>query len=52
MIPRWKLAASLVIALAALPCGAMGAGLLTMEEAEKLSQETGRPILAMAGTKT
>jgi hypothetical protein len=52
MRPRWKLSAPLVVALVA-ACGwATGADLLTMEQAEKLSQATGRPILAMAGSKT
>ena len=31
---------------------ASAAGLLTIEEAKQLSQATGRPILAMAGSKT
>jgi hypothetical protein len=31
---------------------ALGAEMLTMEQAEKLSKATGRPILAMAGSKT
>ena len=52
MRPRWKLTAPLVVALVA-TCGwAGGAQMLTMEEAESLSKATGRPILAMAGSKT
>lgn len=52
MRPRWEMTAPLVVALVA-TCGwARGADLLTMEQAEKLSKATGRPILAMAGSKT
>lgn len=52
MRPRWNLTAPLVVALVA-TCGwVAGADLLTMEQAEKLSKATGRPILAMAGSKT
>ena len=52
MRPRWNLTAPLVVALVA-TCGwETGAELLTMEQAEKLSKATGRPILAMAGSKT
>ena len=52
MRPRWHLTAPLVVALAASCNWAMGAELLTIEQAEKLSKATGRPILAMAGSKT
>jgi hypothetical protein len=31
---------------------ASAAGVLSIEQAQQLSQATGRPILAMAGTKT
>lgn len=52
MSPRWTLTTPLVVALAA-TCGlAKAADLLTMEQAEQLSKATGRPILAMAGSKT
>lgn len=46
---RWHLA-SLVVALAAAP--AFAAELLSIEQAEARSKETGRPILAIAGSKT
>jgi hypothetical protein len=49
MKPRWQLTMLLVVA--ACDWG-MGAEMLTMEQAEKLSKATGRPILAMAGSKT
>jgi hypothetical protein len=49
MRPRWQLTMLLMIAA----CDwALGAEMLTMEKAEKLSKATGRPILAMAGSKT
>ena len=49
MKPRWQLTMLLVVAA----CDwAVGAEMLTMEQAEKLSKATGRPILAMAGSKT
>ena len=49
MRPRWQL--PLLLIVAAGNC-AMGAEMLTMEQAENLSKATGRPILAMAGSKT
>ena len=49
MRPRWQLTKLLMVA--ACDWG-MGAEMLTMEQAEKLSKATGRPILAMAGSKT
>ena len=52
MIPRWQVAAPLMIALAMISRVAMAAELLTIEQAEALSKATGRPILAMAGSKT
>jgi hypothetical protein len=52
MRPHRTLTASLVVALVA-TCGlAKAADLLTVEQAEQLSKATGRPILAMAGSKT
>ena len=49
MRPRWQLTMLLMVAA----CDwVMGAEMLTMEQAEKLSKATGRPILAMAGSKT
>ena len=49
MRPRWQLTMLLMVAA----CDwAMGAEMLTMEQAEKHSKATGRPILAMAGSKT
>ena len=52
MMPCWQLRAPLLMVLMALPCGAIATDLLTMEQAESLSKATGRPILAMAGSKT
>ena len=52
MITRWHWTAPLIVALAAIPWGATAADLLTIEQAEALSKATGRPILAMAGSKT
>lgn len=52
MIPRWRLTAPLLLALVAGPGIARAAELLTIEQAEALSKATGRPILAMAGSKT
>ena len=52
MSPAWKMSVPLIIALSAIPSGVRGADLLTMEQAESLSKATGRPILAMAGSKT
>ena len=49
MRPRWQLTMLLMVAAGD---WAMGAEMLTMEQAEKLSKATGRPILAMAGSKT
>jgi|GEM_PF-5186910 hypothetical protein len=49
MRPRWQL--TMLLMVAACDWG-MGAEMLTMEQAEKLSKATGRPILAMAGSKT
>jgi hypothetical protein len=43
---------SLAMAAAVVTSTASGAGLLSIEEAQQLSQATGRPILAMAGSKT
>ena len=49
MKPRWQLTMLLVVAA----CDwAVGAEMLNMEQAEQLSKATGRPILAMAGSKT
>lgn len=47
---RSMLCAALVCSLMNGP--GMAADLLTMEQAEALAKETGRPILAMAGSKT
>ena len=52
MLPAWKLSVPLVFALAAIPSGVLAADMLTIEQAEALSKATGRPILAMAGSKT
>lgn len=52
MIPRWRLTAPLLLVLLAAPGYAKAAELLTIEQAEALSKATGRPILAMAGSKT
>lgn len=52
MIPRWHMAVPLVVALATISRAALSAELLTIEQAEALSKATGRPILAMAGSKT
>lgn len=52
MNPAWKLSVPLMFALVAIPGGAGGADLLTIEQAEALSKATGRPILAMGGSKT
>jgi hypothetical protein len=52
MMPCCQLRAPLLMALLAMPYGAIAADLLTMEQAEALSKATGRPILAMAGSKT
>ena len=43
---------SLALLLPAMSGIATAAGLLSIEEAKQLSQATGRPILAMAGSKT
>jgi hypothetical protein len=43
---------SLAIMVPAIASAVQGAGLLSIEEAQQLSQATGRPILAMAGSKT
>ena len=43
---------SLAVIVPAIGSVASAAGLLTIEEAKQLSQATGRPILAMAGSKT
>jgi hypothetical protein len=43
---------SLAVIIPAIGSSASGAGLLSIEEAKQLSQATGRPILAMAGSKT
>jgi hypothetical protein len=43
---------SLAIVVPAIASAASGAGLLSIEEARQLSEATGRPILAMAGSKT
>lgn len=49
MKPSWQLTVLLIVSA----CDwAKGAEMLTMEQAEKLSKATGRPILAMAGSKT
>ena len=49
MKPCWQMTMLLVVAA----CDwAAGAEMLTMEQAEQLSKATGRPILAMAGSKT
>ena len=52
MISRWTLTAPLALLIAAFANFAMAAELLTIDQAEALSKATGRPILAMAGTKT
>jgi len=43
---------SLGILIPALGSVASAAGVLSIEQAQQLSQSTGRPILAMAGSKT
>jgi hypothetical protein len=48
---RWHLA-PLAAALAVFTSAASAAELLTIEQAEARSKATGRPILAMAGSKT
>jgi hypothetical protein len=48
---RWHLI-PLALAMTALSSAALAADLLTIEEAEARSKVTGRPILAMAGSKT
>lgn len=52
MSPTWKISMPLIVALTMIHGGAWGADLLTIEQAEALSKATGRPILAMAGSKT
>ena len=52
MMNRWTFTAPLAMLIAAFANFAMAAELLTIEQAEALSKATGRPILAMAGTKT
>ena len=52
MTPRWHITASLALSLTAISSAASAADLLTIEQAEARSKATGRPILAMAGTKT
>ncbi len=49
---RWHLTAPLALALATISSIALSAELLTIEQAMALSKATGRPILAMAGSKT
>ncbi len=49
---RWQLVAPLVVALATFSTVGQSAELLTIEQAMALSKATGRPILAMAGSKT
>lgn len=48
---RWAMFVG-VILMFALASQIANAQLLTIEEAQKLSKATGRPILAMAGSKT
>jgi hypothetical protein len=43
---------SVFMIMPALSLAAERAGLLSIEQAQELSQATGRPILAMAGSKT
>jgi len=45
-------AIAFIIVTPALSLAAERAGLLSIEQAQQLSQATGRPILAMAGSKT
>ena len=47
--PQTLIAVALVLSA---PATAVSADLLTIEEAEAKSKETGRPILAMGGSKT
>lgn len=49
---RWHFTASLTLVLALVSSVALSAELLTIEQAMALSKATGRPILAMAGSKT
>ena len=51
MIGRWGVRGG-VFAVMALVAQIAAAQLLTIEEAQKISKTTGRPILAMAGSKT
>lgn len=43
---------SIAVIVPALGSVATAAGVLSIEQAQQLSQTTGRPILAMAGAKT
>ena len=52
MTPRHRLITGLAIAMAAMCNRALLAEPLTIEQAQQLSKATGRPILAMGGSKT